>query len=124
MGQYGAWQTVSIQPVTLKGMSRSARVNSLFCVRRQEVSAKEMPWWPAIRRNLYWEKGLHQAEKAPMQRHSNRLGELQGDLLCMLERQGWLEKDADHRTLEAPGKGIEDFTLQTRGFLKMPDKGQ
>lgn len=103
MGQYGAWQTV-----TLKGMNRSARVNSLFCVRRQEVSAREMPWWSAIRRNLYWKKGLHQAEKAPMQRHSNRLGELQGDLLCMLERQGWLEKDADHRTLEAPGKGIEE----------------
>lgn len=59
-----------------------------------------------------------------MQRHSNGLGELQGDLLCMLEKQGWLGKDVDHRTLEAPGKGIEDLTLQKRGFLKMPDMAQ
>lgn len=42
----------------------------------------------------------------------------------MLERQGWLGKDVDHRTLEAPGKGIEDFTLQKRGFLKIPGTAQ
>lgn len=36
----------------------------------------------------------------------------------MLERQGWLGKDADHRGLEAPGKGTEGFTLQKRRFSR------
>lgn len=43
------------------------------------------------------------------------LSKLQGDLLFTL---GALGRGADHRTLEAPGKGTEGITLQKRGPLK------
>lgn len=57
-----------------------------------------------------------------MQRYSNVLSKLQETCSYWGDRGDWA--NADHRTLEAPGKGTEGFTLQKWGFLKVPDMVQ
>lgn len=111
--------------MTLKGGKRDTRVSEQFILFEEAGGiCQGNALVASFKERLVPEEGQGLHQEAPMQRHRNVLSELQGDLLFMLERQGWLGKDADHRTLGASGKGIEGFAREKRRFLKMPDMVQ
>lgn len=60
--------------------------------------------------------GYTRQKEPRVQRPCGVLSKFQGDLLFTL---GALGRGADHRTLEAPGKGTEGVTRRKRGLLKM-----